>query len=507
MNSFSRKLLIIGIDGGTWKILNEVIAFKHMPCLEKLKNNGAFGTLISTIPPISPSAWSTIQTGKEAVNNHVYEFYSFNKETKKISLVNSEFLDNTVWDILSNLRKKIALINIPMTYPPKKINGYIISGILTPSLDSDFTHPSTLKKEILEKIPNYQLKYTEEKRYGNPIYNTKQFVENRVKNLKDRTKACIYILRNYKVDVLMVNFQANDILQHSLWGYMTKGHEMYNEELKDYIYKKFYKTLDFCIEVLIEEFNRIYSSELLTIVLSDHGFEDHKKQFFLGDWLYRKRLLSIKRSSLKSVLRRKFKEFIENFNIGYSQTKILRILNFLMRFISTRQKTNLRISEVNSIVDLESSITYSTGIGLYGYIFILNKEYNENKVISYLKKELFDLKDPNTNKKIVKNIFMKQEIYKGEKPHLIPDLIIQPEKGYSFVGIFKGKKHLLEKINIKESETIGKHSENGILIIHGSGVKSQKLEDYSLKDITPTILNYFKIPLATDLDGKVIKYQ
>ena len=116
----------------------------------------------------------------------------------------------------------------------------------------------------------------------------------------------------------MVNFQANDILQHSLWGYIDKDHELYNEKIKNYIYRTFHKNLDFCIENLVEEFKRLISGELLTIILSDHGFESHIKQFYLGDWLYRLDLLKIKKGSIKSILRRKVRTviFIKLRNIG-----------------------------------------------------------------------------------------------------------------------------------------------------------------------------------------------
>ena len=87
-------------------------------------------------------------------------------------------------------------------------------------------------KDILEKIPDYQLNYTLEKKFANPLYNTKEFINQRIKNLKDRTKLCIYFLHNFKIDVLMVNFQANDILQHSLWGFMQKEHRLYDQKLK-----------------------------------------------------------------------------------------------------------------------------------------------------------------------------------------------------------------------------------------------------------------------------------
>ena len=92
----------------------------------------------------------------------------------------------------------------------------------------------------------------------------------------------------------MVNFQANDILQHSLWGYMDNDHYLYNKKKKNYIYKNFHKNLDFCIETLVEEYNRLISNDILTMIISDHGFESHFKQFYLGDWLLRNNFIKIK---------------------------------------------------------------------------------------------------------------------------------------------------------------------------------------------------------------------
>ncbi|MFW9881163.1 MAG: alkaline phosphatase family protein, partial [Candidatus Thorarchaeota archaeon] len=226
MEKFNRKILIIGIDGASWDILDDILNNGYMPYLKNLKENGAYGILNSTLPPISTSAWSTIQTGVDAIKNHVYEYRYFNKNTKQIGIVNSYLLENTIWNILGNVGKKVGVVNIPMTYPPKKINGYMVTGILTPSIESNFTYPPELKEKILEKIPDYQLKYTEEKRYGNPIYNTEKFIQQRIKNIKDRTKVCLYLINNHKIDLLMVNFQANDILQHCLWGFIDKTHEL-----------------------------------------------------------------------------------------------------------------------------------------------------------------------------------------------------------------------------------------------------------------------------------------
>ncbi|MFX0032325.1 MAG: alkaline phosphatase family protein [Candidatus Hodarchaeota archaeon] len=504
METFNKKILIIGIDGATWSILDEVLEKGYMPYLKSLKENGAHGILRSTIPPLSPSAWGTIQTGRDAINNHIYEFYSFDKITKKVKLVNSNFLKNTVWDILSSVGKKVAVVNIPLTYPPKKVNGFIISGIMTPSLESNFTYPSDLKQKILQKIPNYQLKYIEEKKYGNPIVFMKNFVKHRIENVKDRTKACLYLLHNNIIDILMVNFQANDILQHSLWGYIERSHKLYDENVKGFIYSNFHKNLDFCIETLVEEYKRYANGKLLTIILSDHGFESHLKQFYLGDWLYRLNLLKIKRGSIKSIIRRKIREFIEKLTIQSFQVKILRLLKSLSNMISTVRSPDKRSTIIDTNLDLENSKVYSSGISLYGYIFIFPEGKERLQIINLLKKKLYNLEDSETGLKIVKKVFTREEIYKGDHPHLIPDLIIQPSKGYSFTGMYKGKKKLIEKITLKESESIGKHNEEGIIIVNGSSITKKKIEKASLRDITPTILRYFDLPLKDDLDGKVL---
>ncbi|MFX1502654.1 MAG: alkaline phosphatase family protein, partial [Promethearchaeota archaeon] len=286
MNVFNRKILIIGLDGAAWSIFDEIISLGYMPYLKKLKDEGAFGGIQSTIPPISPAAWGTIQTGINALNNNIYEFYCFDKSKRKIQIVNSNFLRNTIWEILSNVGKKVGVINVPMTYPPKRVNGYIVSGILTPSLDSNLTYPPGLRDEILKEFPDYQLHYSEDVRYGNPHYDINGFVKQRIKNIEDRTRVCVKMINDFKVDIFMVNFQANDILQHVLWGYLSKDNKLFDEKLKFSVYNIYHRALDRCIETIREEFIKNSTGEVLTIVLSDHGCESHNKRFFLGDWLY-----------------------------------------------------------------------------------------------------------------------------------------------------------------------------------------------------------------------------
>lgn len=69
MKNTNDKIIIIALDGSTWYILNHLIKQGLMPNLDNLKENGAYGNLLSTIPPITAPAWASFITGKD-VGNH-----------------------------------------------------------------------------------------------------------------------------------------------------------------------------------------------------------------------------------------------------------------------------------------------------------------------------------------------------------------------------------------------------------------------------------------------------
>ena len=146
------------------------------------------------------------------------------------------------------------------------------------------------------------------------------------------------------------------------------------------------------------------------------------------------------------------------------------------------------------------------GISLYGLIFVLEEGERRQKILQLLIKKLKEIKDPENDKLIVEKIYLKDELYKGKNPEKIPDLIIKPIKGYSFTGLFNNKSELFNKINRKLDFAIGKHSENGILIINGLNViKNKEIKDSNLTDIVPTILHYFGIPLSDKIEGNVLE--
>ena len=68
------RILVIGLDGGTWDLLMPLAKQGFLPILHELVVGGSYGELESTIPPITGSAWVSFATGKNPGKTGVYDF-------------------------------------------------------------------------------------------------------------------------------------------------------------------------------------------------------------------------------------------------------------------------------------------------------------------------------------------------------------------------------------------------------------------------------------------------
>jgi len=146
------KVVVVGLDGFNpdlvwqWK--------EALPHISRIMGEGIYGTLESTVPPITPQAWTCAQSSRNPGQFGFWDF-TFRRDFSygEPLLVNSrEIKVDTLYKILPRLGKKVAIVNVPVSYPPPEIpNGYAVSCFMTPNLHSTFTHPGDLRKEI-EKV-------------------------------------------------------------------------------------------------------------------------------------------------------------------------------------------------------------------------------------------------------------------------------------------------------------------------------------------------------------------
>jgi predicted AlkP superfamily phosphohydrolase/phosphomutase len=488
------RTLIIGIDGGTWRVLTPAIERGHMPFLKSLMDGGSSGTLLSTIPALTPPAWASFQTGRNPGATGVFCFTSFDRTSRRPGFVSAQLVRDTIWEQASRAGRKVVVINVPLTWPPRPVNGVMVTGLLTPSMKSDFTWPPQLKQELLKAVPGYHL-FKVESDTGQPAYkDVEGFVGRMVDAARNRARGAEYLIEREKPDLCMVHFQTSDLIQHALWCYLDPCDPRYDAARHDYILKEFYRPLDQAVKDTHEAFVHVAGGPASVYVVSDHGFESHSKRFNLGTWLYQQGLLQRDSKVERPPLRKRI-------------TRALHVGELLRVFMSNEsvQRFESAMKVAPQAVNWQTSQTYVAGYGSEAGIYFLQDDaaLRENMAVRIID-GLKCLKDPATGQQFIDAIHRKEDIYHGSQMDMMPDLVVVPAKGYTCTGYCHPDRPLLEDVHPDRDHHIGKHHPEGILIACGEGIAARRGIRASLMDIAPTVLCAMGVPVSADMDGKLI---
>lgn len=511
------RILIIGIDGATWDVIKPWTEEDKLPTFKKLMEKGVFGILESTIPPLSPPGWTSAFTGVNPGKHNLFDFFIYDNYEKHV-VTSKTRKAKAIWQILNEYGKKVVVVNVPLTYPPDKVDGVMISGMGTPGLKSDFTYPKSFKKELLENI-GYRMEIgretCNEDTYLKNLYNT----EEKIKEM------AIYLMNHYRWDMFITVFVCSDRVQHFYWKYMDTKHPMYNPEgAKKYgdAILKYYQKLDNILKKLIENIDE----STIVIIMSDHGFGPIYKGVYIGNWLREHGFLKLKEGRTQHMFIN-IKKLMFKFRL--TKEKFVSLLLFKLHlekfteFIPKQIKKMMLdilpssrnpFSNIVSEIDWYKTKAYSPSSS--GQSIMINvkgrelngivephKEYEE--VRNYIIKELSNLEDPEINKKIIKKVYKREEIYWGPYVGNAPDLIVEMRDGY-FLHEGFGEK-LIMSPKFGPGDISASHRLEGIFLTYSPAIKKGKqiIKNAKIIDIAPTILHLFGIPIPRDMDGRVLK--
>lgn len=459
-----------------------------MPNLKKFLKKGVHGDLESTIPPLTYPAWISIATGKNPGKTGIFHFSSkVEGEYGKRIMGNPR--NDEIWKILSSKKKKVCVVNVPGTYPPSKVNGIMVTGMLTPS-GRDYTYPKSLQTELDEM--DYDVDVDQAGEWGNLDENTK--IDRVFETTRKRKEAVKNFLREKDWDFFMVVFTGTDRLQHFFWKYLDRSNPHYKKSKYEERIMEYFSEIDLMLKELIDSAGK----DTTICIISDHGFGPFNKSVHLNIWLEQNGFLKMKkkRSALGSVGFTRSR--IGNFLVRTGLEKLIPLVP--KRVIETVPRS--KIGEFPDI-DWENTKAYSLTIES---IFINLKGREPNGIVSKkeyeklrneISKKLKQLKDPETGKKVVKKVYKKEEIYSGENMDKIPDLLVETHDGYLSCENFSD-------MIFKSSWMSGNHKRNGILFMCGADIKKGKIKA-RVYDISPTILHIMGMPIPSDMDGKVLK--
>ncbi|MBI3810675.1 MAG: alkaline phosphatase family protein [Nitrospirae bacterium] len=515
------RVLIIGLDGATLDLVVPWASDGKLPHMARLLKEGTWGPLQSPIPPITPPSWSSFMTGMNPGKHGVFHFIEPQPGSYGMRYINAAHRKaRTIWSILSDAGLTVGVMNLPFTYPPEAVNGFMISGMDTPDETSDFVHPRALRAELERTVGkiNLDIRYlgfmsTDERRAA-VLKELAQIDE-------QRTRMALYLLEKHPADVMMFAYTSSDTAHHYFWQFMDPQHPFYDPVGA----KKFggavleiYQRLDRAVGLLLER----VSEETSVILVSDHGggpvsdkvlylnrflanigLLAYKTKGPLGNWAWLQRpvryLYGWLRSSLsskqKSRLARLFpilRRRLEASYTAFSQIDWSRTQAFCNEVLMSPPNIwiNLKGDKPQGIVE---SGQYDSLVG---------------RIIAHL----YELKDPRTGRQLIRKVYRRDEIYQGPYVNSAPDLTLCWWERDSFVTKpsfpeDRGKPVVqIRSEGFQDgSEWSGTHTLDGILLLKGKVFRSGgAAKDSRIIDLAPTLLHILGLPVPEEMDGRVL---
>jgi len=455
-----KKLLIIGLDCATPQLVFEQFA-SELPNLRSLWQKGHKARLVSTIPPITVPAWTSMMTSKDPGQLGFYGFRNrAGYDYENLYFANAKYVkEKTVWNYLNRNRMATLVFGVPQTYPPKPLNGIMVGCFLTPDKNAEFTYPAEIKAELDQSADGDYIIDVKDFRTDN-----KDWLIEQIYLMADhRFKAFRHFYKKDEWPFAMMVEMGIDRIHHGFWRYFDQNHRLYEKGNKyENVIRDFYIYIDKEIGKILNELD----GKTSVMVVSDHGAKSMVGAICVNEWLQKMGWLK-----LKNPPREQTKMKMDN--IDWEHTRVWSEGGYYARMFF-----NVKGREPKGVIE--------------------KSEYE--KFRDEVKSALEAIEDEN-GKNIGTKVYKPEEIYKAVNG-IAPDLIVHfGNLDWRSAGTVGGG-----RIHIYENDTgpdDANHAQEGIFIWGIDPKRLAKKSDvFSIYDIAPTILKYFGIEIPQDMIGK-----
>ncbi len=492
--AIASKVLIVGLDGATFDVLNPMMDAGRMPNLRAFLDRGTSGVLESTKPPITPAAWTTFMTGKTPGTHGIVDFERYDVHTNSLSFNSTQSVSHvrTLWQILGDKGLKVGAINVPMTYPPMPVNGFMITGFETPGVDVSFTYPADLKNDILNRWPNYTFKTNWKRKTGGGEALFAENLRNFCASFHEGAAVSRFCAEKYGWDVLMVVFKLVDNLQHKAWKYLDPEFNRDHPKRAEMAANCF-KELD---DALADLFAFADENNATVFIMSDHGHGSligkTQPNRLLHEWGY----LALDPAASRFTTRMRY------------------LWNRARRKKKGKFANQTQVSQ-DLAVDFSRTRACVMHAGMYGFLYLNLKERQPGGIVDpaeyeALRDELRErfLRVTTTNPR-GRTIHLFPEVHKPEDLYncsrkdreWMPDLLLAPADGLSVVRKIRGTKPVTW---LPWRKIEGTHRLEGMFAVAGNGIAAGRQTRAAIIDSTPTILAMLGLRIPDDMEGNVI---
>ncbi|MFC7138991.1 alkaline phosphatase family protein [Halosimplex aquaticum] len=478
-NHSADQAFVLGLDGVPWSLLQGWITEGELPNLTRLIEEGAAGPLESTTPATTALAWPSIATGARPDKHGIYGFRKITPSYTPQMYTSHDRQQPALWDVLS----PAVVGNVPMTYPAQPIDGKLVSGMMTPEIDDQFSSPPELGRELLDRVPEYEIGLD----WSEYVGREEELLSDLSALVEKRRELLRLLMETEDWRLFFFVFTAPDRLQHLVWD--------------EAVLLEHYRQLDDVVGEVIDYVERL---DATLYVVSDHGFGPLSKFVAANRVFETEGLLSRQEGTGTQSLLSRF---------GVSRDRIISVLS--KAGISGESIVNTVPERLLRVVgrqfpgdDVLFDVDYSeTEVFTYdhGRLYINDESRfvdgcvapeDRQAVKAEVKDALEGITDPQTGAAPV-TVRDGDDLFPTD-PHS-PDLIVETAPEYESTG------RLSQDPFVSPGEKTASHRSEGIMIAWGPNVKAGGSPiDASVYDIAPTLLHGVGEPVPASTDGRVL---
>ncbi|AEH25414.1 alkaline phosphatase family protein [Pyrococcus yayanosii] len=452
-----KKVFVIGLDSAPPELLFSRF-LEDLPNIRWLVEHSIYGPMQSTIPAITIPAWMVMATGKTPGELGLYGFRHRKKGTyNEIWIAHSLMVkEKAVWDYIAERGKKSVLVGVPPSYPPKKINGWLVSCFITPDASVDYTYPKELKGEIERLVGEYIFDVVFRKEERDEVR------EQLWEMTEKRFEVIRYLIQEKDWDYFQFVEIGLDRVHHAFWKFFDESHHLYPGDDNPYknVIPDYYKLLD---KEIGETLKLLDLDETAVFIVSDHGIKAMKGAFAINQWLIEEGLLKIKNPEI------------------------------------LKEGRQVRFNELK--VDWSKTIAWAWG-GYYSRVFINVKGREPQGIVppekfQEVRDEVAELiksiRGPNGEKWDTR-VFYPEEIYpvaKGDKPDM---MVYLDDLNWRAAGTLGYETPYLKENDTGPDDAV--HAEYGVFSLYLPGMEGARRVQLTIYDFAPTVLKLFGMEKA-----------
>jgi len=499
------RVLAIGLDSAEPSMLEAWVEQGKLPLFERLMREGCYGRLQSTVPPLTPPAWTSSLTGTNPGKHNLFDFLRIAPNHSKEVASSADRKSKPLWRILESHGKRSIVVNVPNTFPADDFNGVMVAGMPLPRRDEGFVTPAALRDEVLEAIDNKFLGISHTHLLQGDAAKFLKDLEEVTSRITNLTK---HLMRTQDWDCVVTIYDDLDRLQHVFWHHTDPNHPFHDPEKADAyrdVLLNFYRYLEAQIGELLEGVD----GDTLVLVYSDHGMGPVYKNLYVNTFLERKGWLRTKKPppGLKTIL--------EKTGITFEDIRLvmgrLGLRGLLRRLVPVQLKRILRQSLPAEGVDLEiidwsrmldwdRSKAYLCSKTSHAVMINPANAGNYEEFRGELIAALEGIRDPETGETVVRKAHRREDIYSGPYVKNAPDLVLEVNETYQVQE--KIGDAVVAPLRIARVPIAANHRPLGLFVLSGAGIaRGKRLEGVNIMDIAPTLLYGMGLPVPEDMDG------